>query len=479
MHRLRLTRRTLLAATLAARPTAPRAEPDGQTIDLVIAAPAASASARTALAMAPAFAAYAKAQHGYTVDIRTETTPEASYYDSLVATLKAQSASPTLLVIDTEWLDALAAPKWILPLNPLIQANPTLEVDWFSPIVRSAFQLYPDHVANRWAIPLAPDILVLYVRKDLLTAPDEIDAFRRRYAAPLPQTWDDFDRLAWPDYLRVLDFFTRPETGLHGLASHFSPADDGLASAATSFIFGADGEIWRSKGGQVEGILDTDVNADALAAYKSLQAYQPEDAIHYATDHVTAAFRQKKVFSALQWNSEGPAMIPPLMLDDVLVVPPPAFVGPDGQKRRRYVLGGKSWAINAVADDAHRRVAADFLAWWVAPDTVLEFARNGGTPCDRITVSRDDIDTIQPWFRAYRATLPGAGQLWRDPSFHDLLDIQSKAFGAIMAGAPARATLGAAACRQQSILFGEGTAESQPGPSCQELRPGTPDPSLR
>ncbi len=61
-----------------------------------------------------------------------------------------------------------------------------------------------------YAIPADGDVALLYLRRDLLQDEANRAAFKKRYSRELeaPQTWDD--------YLRLVDFFHRPEEGFYG-----------------------------------------------------------------------------------------------------------------------------------------------------------------------------------------------------------------------------------------------------------------------
>ena len=306
--------------------------------------------------------------------------PFSQLFQKAATSLATRSQEYNIIISDSQWLGALAAPKWIVPVNPIVAKNPELDVAWYAPVIRDAYQVYPDGTSNRWGFPQEGDVLALFVRKDLLEAPGEADAFKARYGADLPRTWEDFEKLTWDDYAKVLEFFTRPEKGYHGLASHMSREYDFFSCPALSFMRSMGGDVWNAKTGQVEGILNTDGNARAMEAYKALLKYQPPGATNYGIAELVDVFTQGKVFSAMQWAAVGPAMIRQDMRDKVLVVPPPAFKRAGGPPVRNYIIGGQPWVINAFNDDAHMRVAIDFMKWWYLPETALEFAHRGGRP---------------------------------------------------------------------------------------------------
>jgi multiple sugar transport system substrate-binding protein len=154
-------------------------------------------------------------------------------------------------------------------------------------------------------------------------------------------------------------------------------------------------------------------------------------------------------------------------------VPPPKH-GEGASAERVYTMGGQPWVINAFNDAEKMRVAVDFMNWWYQPETALEFAKRGGNPCDKATLSRPDFDTINPWNRAYKYMLePGRSRdFWHNPKYAEMLALQQEGFTSYMTGQttdPMQA-LNYIACGQQQILFEAGYATTQPGDSCASVR---------
>lgn len=473
----RLGRRAWLAgaACVLALPSAAGAAEthplSGQTVDFAVLGIADWHPSALIREMAPGFVAYAKERYGYDLRFRYEDAPFSALYEKAAASLAGKAAEFNLVVINSQWLGAFAAPHWILPLNPILEANKALDLEWFAPQVRDAFQLFPDGSNNRWALPQAGDTLVLFVRRDLLEVAGEAEAFKAKHGIALPRSWDDFEKLAWADFTKVLEFFDRPDRGMHGFASLMSSKSDSVSCPALSFILGRGGQVWDAKSGQVEGVLNTEANARALEEFMALLKYQPEAGQGAGIDEVTALFTQGKVFSALQWAGAGPSMIPAAMQENAMVVPPPGFRGADGALARNYIIGGQPWVFNDRNDDAHTQVAIDFMKWWYLPETALDFAQRGGLPCDKATLSRPDFDGTKPWFRAYKYMLERSSDFWHDPAFEAMLEVQQGALAALAEGkeTDAKHVLDIVACRQQAILFHEGSAEQRPSEECRAL----------
>ena len=473
-----LTRRRLLAAGTAAlaAPSLALAQQKhplaGKTVEMAVLGIAGWVPSKLGVDMSPLFAAYAKEKYGYDVRFRFADAPFGQLFQKAATSLATRSQEYNIIISDSQWLGALAAPKWIVPLNPIIAKNPELDVQWYAPSIRQSYQIYPDGSDQRWGFPQEGDTFGMFIRKDLLNAPGEAEAFKARYNMDLPKTWEDFEKLTWDDYVHVAEFFTRPDKGYHGLATQYSREYDFFSCPALSFMRSMGGDVWTAKDGQVQGVLNTEGNAKALERYKGLLKYQPPGALNYGIAELIDVFTQGKVFSAMQWCAVGPAMIRPDMRDKVMVVPPPAFKGADGKNVRNYIIGGQPWVINAFNDDAHMRVAIDFMKWWYQPDTAMEFAKRGGDPCDKATLSRADFDGLHPWFRTYKYMLNYSSDFWHDPNYAQMLAAQQEAFTAYATGqvSDPKHALDWTACRQQQILFDSGTAANEPGSACSGIR---------
>ena len=112
------------------------------------------------------------------------------------------------------------------------------------------------------------------------------------------------------------------------------------------------------------------------------------------------------------------------------------------------------------------------MEWWYTPETSLAFARHGGNPCDKATLTRADFDSIQPWFRTYKFMLNNSSDFWHDPAYADLLSVQQEGFTAYATGQASdpKHTLDYIACRQQKVLFDSGTAAKAPSAACSGIR---------
>ena len=444
----------------------------GKSVHLSILGIAGWTPSKLGVDLTPDFVRHAKSDLGYDVTFSYAEAPFAQLFQKAATSLVTHSQEYNIIIADSQWLGALAQPKWILPLDPVIKQRPALDVTWYSPVIEAAYQTYPDGTRHRWGFPQEGDTMALYIRQDLLTAPGEAEAFQKRTGRKLPQTWEDFEALSYDGFVQLVAFFNRPDKGYNGFGSQFSREYDFISDPVMSLMRSQGGDIWNAASGQVQGIYDTAANAHALQQYKDLLKYEPQGGVNFGIAELIDSFTQGKIFSALQWAALGPAMITDQLKGKVIVVPPPGFPGKDGKLVRNYIIGGQPWVLNAFNDHDRQQAALDFMEWWYSPQTSLAFARHGGNPCDRTTLTRPDFDSIQPWYRTYKYMLGQSSDFWHDPAYADLLSTQQEAFTAFATNQvqdPLHA-LQYTACRQQKILFDAGTAQKAPTAACAGIR---------
>jgi multiple sugar transport system substrate-binding protein len=444
----------------------------GKKIDMNILGIAGWLPSSLGVKMSPIFADYVKERFGYQVSFGFAEAPFSDLFQKAATSLATKSQEYNIIISDSQWLGALAKPGWILKLNDIVAQNKELQIDWYSNTVTEAYQVYPDGSKNLWGLPQEGDTIALFVRKDMLADPKEQAAFQAKYSAKLPQTFEDFENLTMTEFEKVADFFTRPDKQLWGTAMQYSRVYDFCTCYLYPFMWSQGGEVWDPKTGQVEGILNSAINAKAMDQAKGWLKYQPPGALNYGIAEEIDVFTQGKVFSCFQWAAVGLAMITPENKDKVMVVPPPKH-GTGADAKRIYTIGGQPWVINAFNDETKMRVALDFMKWWYLPETTLEFAKRGGNPCDKATLSNANFDKINPWNRAYKHMLePGRSRdFWHDPKYSEMLALQQEGFTSFMTGqtASAQKALDYIACGQQQILHDEGVAKTAPSDKCSSV----------
>ncbi len=420
------------------------------------------------------FRPYAKENYDYDVSFSFSEAPFSQLFQKAASSLATRSNEFNIIISDSQWLGAFAEPGWIVNMNDVIADNPELDIDWYDPIVVSTYMTYPDGSDQLWGLPQEGDVMALFLRKDLFENPDEQKAFEAEYGRPLPTTFEDFEALTMSEYEDVAKFFTRPDDELYGSAMQFAKEYDFASMNLYPFMFSMGGDIWDQDTGQVQGILDSEINAEAMVWNKRMLDYMPPGAQNYGIAQVVDIFAQGKVASAFQWAAVGLGMINDENRDDVMVVPPPVFERADGTMDRTYAMGGQPWVLNAFNTPDQQRVAIDFLKWWYLPETQVEFARRGGNPTTKEAMTDPEFESINPWNRAYKYMLQEdrARDFWHEPVYSEMLSTQQEAFTAFTSGQvddPLKALVWVA-CEQQKILNDAGRSDIEPSRECRRAR---------
>lgn len=420
------------------------------------------------------FVPFAKENYGYDVSFSFAEAPFSSLFQKAATSLATGSQEFNLIISDSQWLGAFAEPGWIVSVSSLIEQYPELDIEWYDPVVKAAYMTYPDGSDQLWGLPQEGDVVVLYVRKDMLEDPEEQAAFEEEYGRSLPQTFEDFEALTMSEFQDIAAFFTRPEDDLYGTTMQYSKEYDFMTMFLYPFMFSLGGDIWNPETREVYGVLNSEENARAMEWNRDMLQFQPPGAINFGIPQNIDAFTQGKVFSAFQWAAVGPAMITEELEGKVLIVPPPAFEREDGSLSRVYSIGGQPWVVNAFNDEAHMRVAVDFLKWWYLPETQIEYARRGGNPATAAAMNDPEFESINPWNRAYKymLTTEHARDFWHEPNYSELLAVQQEGWTAYASGQvdDAMNTLEWIACQQQEILYNAGRSDVAPPDSCYDVQ---------
>lgn len=446
----------------------------GQTIDMSILGIGGWLPSSLGVTMAQElFAPYALENYGYTVNFSFQEAPFSALFQKAATSLATRSQEYNIIVSDSQWLGAFAEPGWIIKISDLFAEHPEFDLEVYDPVARSTYQVYPDGSDDIWGLPQEGDVIVLFVRKDLLLNPDERAAFEAKYGWAMPETFEDFEALTFEEFEQMAEFFTRPEQDLYGTVTQYSKEYDFMTMYLYPFMWSLGGQIWNPETREVWGVLNSEENAMGMEWNKRFLNYQPPGAINFGIAENVDAFTQGKVFSAFQWAAVGLSMITEENKDNVMVVPPPGFKQEDGTIKRVYSMGGQPWVVNAFNDEAHMRVALDFLKWWYLPETQLEFAKRGGNPVLKSVLELPEFDSINPWNRAFRYMLNEnrARDFWHEPNYSEMLAAQQEGWTAFASGqvSDAMNTLNWIACQQQKILFENDRTEVAPPAECDNI----------
>lgn len=388
------------------------------------------------------FSEYAKEKLGYEVNVKWTSVPWGNLYSKMSTTLASGSSGVDIMFSDSQYLGAFASPGHLVKLNNYFDEYPELKevVEKQVPLARDAYMSYPYGSDNYYGVGVEGDTHALYVRTDLLRDPKERKEFKEEYGWELPQTYEDFLPLTWSDYKQVLDFFTRPEEDLWGMASMYGKGYDYIFFETLSFIWMNGGDVIDWDTNQVDGILNSEKTIEGIKKYFELGKYQPPGYKNYGINSVLTPYQEGKVLSFMGWVASAPGILDSKVstekvVNNTMIVPPPAMKTTkeevewqftprneeilEGDKLRFVSIGGQPWVISSYSNN--KKEAINFLIWWYKDEVQKKFAEAGGNPTTKF-IHTEEFKEINPWNRAYSEMFTGHTRDWvHIPNYKTLL----------------------------------------------------------
>ena len=232
------------------------------------------------------------------------------------------------------------------------------------------------HAGQTLAVPADGDLLLLYLRQDLLEDPEEQQAFAERFGYPLaaPETWREYeDQLA---------FFHRPEQQLYGTVElrdptlawmHWLPR---FASQAypNQYLFDE----------QMQPQINTPAGLEATRSYLATLDYSPDDIAKPGSGYDLALphFSQGRAYSlmitvagAKLFNRSGQ-----VISEHYSVHPLPGTRHAEGLVRRSPLAFGNNLVIPATSQQPE--LALLYALWLTSPEISPAAVRHPGSFVD-------------------------------------------------------------------------------------------------
>ncbi|MBI5790213.1 MAG: extracellular solute-binding protein [Rhodocyclales bacterium] len=215
------------------------------------------------------------------------------------------------------------------------------------------------------AIPADGDVLILYLRRDLLESPAERAAFRKAYGRDLaiPATWQEYDQLA--------EFFHRPQKGLYGTVEQ--------RERDTAWMFwlprylGQGAPYRQLFDDRLKPLIDSPAGVAATESYVRTVRHSAPEILGDGKDYsyTTPIFMQGKAFSVIftiagakLFNSSGSAVRGKFM-----AVPLPGNRVGGKVVRSNVPIYGNNLVVSSRG--AQRKLAFLFTMWLTDPDNSL------------------------------------------------------------------------------------------------------------
>lgn len=222
------------------------------------------------------------------------------------------------------------------------------------------------HVGDKVAaIPADSDVVVLYLRRDLLEDPVERAAFRKAYGRnpAIPKTWQEYDQL--------VSFFHRPEQGLYGTAEERDLPGSWMYWLPRYFVQAA--PYQRLFDEAVRPLIDSPAGVAATESYVRTVRFSPPEILGDGKDYsyVLPIFMQGKAFAtantiaaAKLFNAAGSAV-----RGKFIAVPMPGQNVGGKLVRHNLPIYGNNLVVSSRT--TNRTLAFLFAMWLTDPDISL------------------------------------------------------------------------------------------------------------
>jgi multiple sugar transport system substrate-binding protein len=395
-----------------------------------------------------------KSTSGNKVILDIDFIPWPDFYTRVNASLTSGEKKYNMSVADSQWLGAFVEGGYFRKVNDLIDADPELKATMaeIHPSFYNAYSTYPYTSQNIYGFPQFPDVLVNFVRKDIVCNADEQAAYQAKFSEKLPCTDDELDAIDWGTFEKVGQFFQRKkgeklagqvlDDDFYGIAYQAGKGYDFSSMQINGFIWQYGGNIWdetKIPSGHAEGVVNSPEAVKALDHYLRLIQYMPPVAKTGTMDIFKSdeLFREGKVAMNIDWIGLGEASLDPKtskVSDKLAFGMAPGLKGADGKITRANNLGGQPFVLMTWNTDLQNKEAMGFVKWWLSPAIQNAFAAGGGQSAVKSVYSDPKYTGYRPWNRAWATQLDGQKDVWHVPQFFELLTQQQDQFDLAITG---------------------------------------------
>ncbi len=421
-----------------------------------------------------------KSATGNKVTLEVDFIPWPDFYTRVNASLTSGEQKYNFAVSDSQWLGAFVEGGYFRKVNDLIDADPELKaiMDDMHPAPLNAYSTYPHKTPNYYGFPQFPDVLVNFVRKDIVCHEEEQKNFMAKFNVKLPCTPEELDDMDWDMFEKVGMFFQRKkgemlagapaDDDFYGIAFQAGKGYDFSSMQINGFIWQYGGNTWdetQAPKGQAEGIVNSPEAIKGLDHYLRMIQYMPPVARTGTMDIFKSdeLFREGKVAMNIDWIGLGEASLDPKtskVSDKLVFGLMPGLRGGDGKIVRWSNIGGQPFVLTTWTTETQIKEAVGFVKWWLSPEIQHQFAAGGGQSAIKAVYNDPKYVTYRPWNRAWAPSLDWQKDVWHVPQFFDLLTQQQDQFDLAITGKQdAKTTLDNVAKYQQNLLKEAGLIE--------------------
>jgi multiple sugar transport system substrate-binding protein len=345
------------------------------------------------------------AETGVTVTV--ETTPWSDFQTKTFAELNARGDAYDMVIGDSQWLGAASTAGHYLDLTDFVKEHGVDET-----FVPATLQYYSQYDGKYWSIPAEGDANGWAYRKDWFEDPAEMEAFKAKYGYDLgvPETFEQL--------VDIAEFFTRPDENRYGVALYTQTSYDAMAMGLEQTIFTYGGDLGNYETGEVEGILNSEQNVEALKTYRELYTYTPPNWSQAFFVENNQAFTEGLVAMTMNYFAFFPALANeatnPHAANTGYFANPP---GPNGDQHA--ALGGQG--ISIISYSQNQEESLKFLEWFIQEDVQERWAELGGYTCHAGVLNSEKFLNATPYNQAFADSMKIVKDFWAVPVFADML----------------------------------------------------------
>ena len=341
------------------------------------------------------------------VKVTVETIPWSDFQTKAFTEFNAKGDAYDMVVGDSQWVGAASIAGHYVDLSAFVKEHGIDKS--FVPATLQYYSLYDD---KYWSIPLEGDANGWAYRKDWFEDPTEMANFKAKYGYDLAMP-ANFQQL-----IDIAEFFTRPDENRYGVALYSQTSYDALAMGLEQTIFTYGGDLGDYVTGQVDGILNSDSNVEALKAYRKLFTFTPPNWTQAFFAENNQAFTEGLVAMNMNYFAFFPALnneaTNPYAKTTGYFANPP---GPNGA--HHAALGGQG--ISIVSYSQNQEESYKFLEWFVKDETQTKWAALGGYSCSAAVLGSEEFLNATPYNRAFAESMTIVKDFWAVPVFADML----------------------------------------------------------
>ena len=341
------------------------------------------------------------------VKVTVETIPWSDFQTKAFTEFNAKGDAYDMVVGDSQWVGAASIAGHYVDLSAFVKEHGIDKS--FVPATLQYYSLYDD---KYWSIPLEGDANGWAYRKDWFEDPTEMANFKAKYGYDLAMP-ANFQQL-----IDIAEFFTRPDENRYGVALYSQTSYDAMAMGLEQTIFTYGGDLGDYVTGQVDGILNSESNVEALKAYRKLFTFTPPNWTQAFFAENNQAFTEGLVAMNMNYFAFFPALnneaTNPYAKTTGYFANPP---GPTGAQHA--ALGGQG--ISIISYSKQQEESYKFLEWFVKDEIQTKWAALGGYSCSAAVLGSEEFLNATPYNRAFAESMTIVKDFWAVPVFADML----------------------------------------------------------